>query len=266
MNSKLASLLLSIAIGIALLILWQAYVVYFKVPNYLLPRPEAVAIAAVDAFTSGYIWPHLLFTTETTVLGYVLGCAIGVALGSILAEWRPLERALYPYIVFFQSIPKVALAPLLIVWFGYGLESKVVLVALISFFPVFINTFVGIRQTDVDLINVLRVCSASRASVFFLVKLPAAAGAIFASLQIAVSFSLIGAIVAEFVASKQGLGTVIQQGALSMDTGLVLTGVLVLSVMGMIGTAVIRALHKRVVFWEARGDTLTQPARGELTG
>ncbi len=134
------------------------------------------------------------------------------------------------------------------------------LVALICFFPVFINTFVGIRQTDGDLVDVLRVCSASRASIFFHVKIPAAAGSIFASLQIAVSLALIGAIVAEFVASKEGLGTVIQQGALTMDTGLVLTGVFILSIMGMIGTAVIRFVHGRVVFWEARGDAATRPS------
>jgi NitT/TauT family transport system permease protein len=182
-------------------------------------------------------------------------------LGGLLAEWPILERGLYPYIVFFQSMPKVALAPLLIVWFGFDLQSKVILVALISFFPVFINTFVGVRQADNDLIDVMRVCSASRASIFWHVKLPAAAGSIFASLQIAVSFSLIGAIVAEFVASKRGLGTVIQQSAQSMDTGLNITGVLILSVMGMIGTALVRIAHKRVVFWEARDAMLTTGGR-----
>jgi NitT/TauT family transport system permease protein len=259
-SNRVRTVLLSGAVGIALIGVWYTYIDYFNVPNYLLPRPDAVVRSAIVAFGNGYIWPHLWFTTESTVLGFVLGCGVGIILGSVLAEWQTAERALYPYIVFFQSMPKVALAPLLTVWFGFGLESKVMLVALICFFPVFINTFVGIRQADGDLVDVLRVCSASRTSVFFHVKIPGAAGAIFASLQIAVSFALIGAIVAEFVASKEGIGTVIQQGALSMDTGLVLTGVFILSIMGMIGTAIVRLIHNRVVFWEARGDALTQPS------
>jgi NitT/TauT family transport system permease protein len=260
MSEGVKSFVLSVLVGVALIAAWFGYIAYFKVPTYVLVRPDVVLDTGIHAFTSGYIWPHLWFTTQATLFGFVLGSATGIMLGSILAESRILERAFYPYVVFFQSMPKVALAPLLIVWFGFGMASKVVLVALISFFPVFINTFVGMRQTDSDLINVLRVCNAPRASIFFHAKVPAAAGTIFASLQIAISFSLIGAIVAEFVASKQGLGTVIQQGALSLDTGLIMTGVIILSFMGMIGTAIIRYVHHWVVFWEARGDALTQPS------
>ncbi len=258
--ARRGAVLLSILAGIALIAAWYGYIVLFHVPSYVLPRPDAVVLSAARAFGSGYIWAHLLFTAEATVVGYFLGCGVGIALGGALAEWPTVERALYPYIVVFQSMPKVALAPLLIVWFGFGIESKIVMVALICFFPVFINTFVGIRQADGDLIDVLRVCSASRANIFWHVKIPAAAGSIFASLQIALSFALIGAIVAEFVASKEGIGTVIQQGALAMDTGLVLTGVFILSFMGMIGTAVIRFVHARVVFWEGRGEALTRPS------
>jgi NitT/TauT family transport system permease protein len=155
--SRIATMFLSIAVGVALIAAWYFYVVHFHVPSYLLPRPDVVLMSAVQAFTEGYIWPHLWFTTQSTVIGYVVGCAIGVVLGGVLAEFQTLERALYPFIVVFQSMPKVALAPLLIVWFGFGLESKIVLVALICFFPVFINTFVGVRQADSDLVDVLRV-------------------------------------------------------------------------------------------------------------
>lgn len=261
MDTKIKGWILSAVIGIVFIAAWYAYVIIGKVPNYLLPRPDVVLATAYGAFRSGYIWQHILFTTESSLIGFFFGSIVGAVLGGLLAEWPILERGLYPYIVFFQSMPKVALAPLLIVWFGFDLQSKIILVALISFFPVFINTFVGVRQADNDLIDVMRVCSASRASIFWHVKLPAAAGSIFASLQIAVSFSLIGAIVAEFVASKRGLGTVIQQSAQSMDTGLNITGVLILSVMGMIGTALVRMAHKRVVFWEARDTMLTTGER-----
>jgi len=184
------------------------------------------------------------------VLGYFVGCGLGLILGSLLAESRTLEKFIYIYVVILQSIPKVALAPLIIMWFGFGIESKIVMVALICFFPVFINTFVGIRQPDPDLIDVLRVFSASRSLIFFHVKLPAAAGSIFAGLQIAVVLGLIGAVVAEFVASQYGLGTVIQSAALELDTSLMLTGVFSLALMGVAGSLLVRICHRKVVFWE----------------
>jgi len=261
MDERAKGWILSLVIGVVFVAAWYFYILVGHVPNYLLPRPDAVVASAYSAFHSGYIWGHILFTAESSVFGFLVGSVVGAFLGTVLAEWLTLEKGLYPYIVFFQSMPKVALAPLLIVWFGFGIESKIVLVALISFFPVFINTFVGLRQADGDLIEVLRVCDASRWSIFWHVKMPAAAGTFFASLQIAISFSLIGAVVAEFVASRSGLGTVIQQSAQSMDTGLNITGVLILSVMGMIGTAIVRFVHKRVVFWEARDALLTTAGR-----
>jgi NitT/TauT family transport system permease protein len=256
-RETLKLIFLPLIVGIAVIAAWHVYVVFMQVPNYIMPRPEAVALSIYQAFSTGYIYPHIIFTAKSAIFGYILGCAAGIALGSFLALSPILERAVYPYVVLFQSMPKVAIAPLLIVWFGFGLESKIVMVALITFFPVFINTFVGIRQADSDLVDVLQVSSASEASIFFHVKIPSAAGSIFAGLQIAVSFSLIGAIVAEFIASREGLGTVIQQAALTMDTSLIFTGVIVLSLMGMIGNGIVRFAHKRIVFWEARGGTLT---------
>jgi NitT/TauT family transport system permease protein len=263
MLASVKKMAVPVLVGIVGLLAWYAYVVAFDVPKYLLPPPDLVALSLIESFTSGYIWPHLWFTTKAAVLGYILGCGTGIILGALLAQSRFLEKALYPYVILFQSMPKVALAPLLIVWFGFGLESKIVLVALISFFPLFINTFVGIRQADSDLIDVLRVCSASNASIFFHVKLPSAASSIFAGLQIAVSLSLIGAIVAEFVASQLGLGIVIQQAALTMDTSLIFSGVLVLSVMGVVGTALVRIAHERVVFWEGRQTPLTRSGNAQ---
>jgi NitT/TauT family transport system permease protein len=256
MRDAAKRLLLPSIVGAVLIAIWYAYVGLLHVPSYVMPGPQAVAISFYQAFRSGIIFPHLAFTAESAVLGYVAGCAAGIAIGSALAVLPFLERALYPYVILFQSMPKVAIAPLLIIWFGFGIESKIVMVALISFFPVFINTFVGIRQADSDLIDVLRVSSASELNIFFHVNIPAAASAIFAGLQIAVSLSLIGAIVAEFIASQKGLGTVIQQAALTQDTGMIFATVFILALMGMIGNGLVRIAHKRVVFWETRGNTL----------
>jgi len=234
---------------VALIALWVGYLDVFNVPDYILPTPAAVWKTTVAAYTDGFIYPHLLFTLKSTVIGYVFGCLAGLLLGGLLGESRSVERFIYPYVIVLQSMPKVALAPLIIVWFGFGIESKIAMVTLISFFPVFVNTFVGVRQADPELIDTLRACSAGRWRIFFDVKLPCAAGAIFAGLQIAVVLGLIGAVVAEFVASKQGIGTMLQSAAVDLNTSLMLTGVLTLAAIGVGGNMLIRFLHRKIVFW-----------------
>ena len=250
MREKVTLVLCPLITLVVVIFLWSAYLEIFEVPNYILPDPYSVFSTFIAAYSQGHIWPHLFFTFKATALGYFVGCGLGLTLGSLLAESRTFEKFLYIYVVILQSMPKVALAPLIIVWFGFGIESKIVMVALICFFPVFINTFVGIRQADPDLIDVLRVFSASRSLIFFHVKLPAALGSIFAGLQIAVVLGLIGAVVAEFIASQHGLGTVIQSAALELDTSLMLTGVFSLALMGVAGNLLVRICHRKVVFWE----------------
>ena len=250
MREKVTLVLYPLITLVVVIILWSVCLELFEVPNYILPDPYSVFSTFIASYLQGHIWPHLFFTFKSTALGYFVGCGLGLTLGSLLAESRTFEKFLYIYVVILQSIPKVALAPLIIVWFGFGIESKIVMVALICFFPVFINTFVGIRQADPDLIDVLRVFSASRSLIFFHVKLPAASGSIFAGLQIAVVLGLIGAVVAEFIASQYGLGTVIQSAALELDTSLMLTGVFSLALMGVAGNLLVRICHRKVVFWE----------------
>jgi len=230
--------------------LWLTYLDLFDVPDYILPTPMAVLETLYAAFTEGFIYPHLLFTLKSMVIGYFFGCLAGLTLGSLVAESRTFERFVYPYVILIQSMPKVALAPLIIVWFGFGIESKIAMVVLICFFPVFINTIAGIRQADQALIDVLRACSASRARIFFHVKVPAAGSTIFAGLQIAVVLGLIGAVVAEFVASRKGLGTMLQSAAVDVDTALMLTGVFTLALIGLCGNLTIRFLHRKIIFWE----------------
>ena len=168
------------------------------------------------------------------VIGYLLGCFLAVVIGALLAEIPIIERALMPYIVALQSMPKVALAPLIIVWFGFGMSSKVVLVALICFFPVFINTLVGIRSVNPDIVNLYRAFSASRWNILLNVKLPAAASSIFAGLQISVAMALIGAVVGEFIASKAGLGNLLQASSMTMDVATMFAVVIVLGGMSVL--------------------------------
>jgi NitT/TauT family transport system permease protein len=149
-------------------------------------------------------------------------------------------------------MPKVALAPLIIVWFGFGILSKIVMVALICFFPVFINTIIGIRSTDPNLIDLMRVFSASRFNIFLQVELPSASSYIFGGLQIAVVFGLIGTIVSEFVASQRGLGVLIQASSSNLDVASTFALLVTLGLIGVIGSELVSFIHRKVVFWERR--------------
>jgi NitT/TauT family transport system permease protein len=242
------------ALFAAFLASWQLSIMWFQVPAFLLPSPLSVAQSLWNGIVEGTLYPHVLATLTSTVSGYLVGCSLAILLGGLLSEFPLAERLMSPYIVAFQSMPKVALAPLIIVWFGYGVLSKIVMVALICFFPVFVNTLVGLNAVDNNLLSLYRVFSASRLSVFFNVKLPSAAGGIFAGLQIAVAMALIGAVVAEFVASRVGLGNLIQSAAVNLDVATMFACVLLLALIGVTGSWALRSLHRRVVFWENRAN------------
>lgn len=169
---------------------------------------------------------------------------------SAMSESSILERAFYPVVIGLQSIPKVALAPLLIVWFGFGLESKVVMVALMCFFPCFVNTITGLKSYDRNLANMYRAFGSKKLDIFVSVKLPAALGHIFAGLQVSVILALLGTVVSEIISSKRGLGNVIQASALNFDVGTMFACVIILSAMGIIASQTIKYLHRKLVFWE----------------
>jgi NitT/TauT family transport system permease protein len=224
------------------------------VPSYLLPTPKSVLSALWSGLVGGSYWPDVAYTVTATLVGYVIGSVAALAVGIAAAESRSFERFVFPWIVAVQSMPKVALAPLILVWFGFGLSSKVVLVALICFFPLLVNTISGIRRADPELIDMCRSFGRSSIFIFLHVKLPAAASAIFAGLQVGIVLALIGAVVGEFIASEHGLGYLIGSATVNMNTATMFAGVLLLSVIGMTGSAVVRFVQDRVVFWEGRTD------------
>lgn len=185
MKERLLAIALPLAAVVLLLACWDRAVVWLQIPTYLLPRPVDVGASLWGGYVAERTyWKHLATTMYEVVLGYGIGCTVALLAGAIVAESRWIERTLMPIVVAIQSIPKVALAPLLIVWFGFGVSSKMVLVALICFFPVFINSFYGFRSANPDLLRLYRAFGSSRLHVFRQVKLPSAAGSIFAGLQI----------------------------------------------------------------------------------
>ena len=250
MSDRIKSFVYPLMTGLVLLAIWLVSVHVFKVPNYLIPSPHGVLQALRVGYLEGQYWPHFFFTLQSTVLGYSFGCGLAIVIGTLVAESQTFERFIYPYVVALQSTPKVAIAPLILVWFGFDLTSKVIMVALMSFFPMFINTVVGIRQTSPAMLDLMRVFSASRLHVFWNVKLPAAAGHIFAGLQISVVLSLIGAVVSEFISSTKGLGYLIQSASLNMDLATMFACLFSLIGIGLAGTQLIKFLHSKLVFWE----------------
>lgn len=235
---------------VILLGLWFGAVHILHIPNYVLPSPEAVAMALKRGYIDGLFWEHFAFTLQSMVIGYVIGCGIAFALGCLFSESRTVERLFYPYVVALQSMPKVALAPLILVWFGFDMASKVVMVALVCFFPMFINTVVGLKSTNPALLDLMNAFSASKVHILARIKIPSAAGHIFAGLQIAIVMGLIGAVVAEFVSATKGLGYLISASAVNMDTNVMFAGLVSLAALGIGASMVVRLVHRRVVFWE----------------
>jgi NitT/TauT family transport system permease protein len=167
-----------------------------------------------------------------------------------VAMSRPVEFFLYPYIVMFQSLPKVALAPLIVVWFGLGLTSKVINAALIAFFPLLVNTMVGLRSADEERVSLMRSLAASERQIFWMLRLPNALPFVMAGLDVAMIFALIGAIVAEFVGAQKGLGMLIQSMNFNMDVSGQFSILLILSVVGLILNRGVMMIRKRVLFWD----------------
>jgi NitT/TauT family transport system permease protein len=241
---------LRIVLLLAFLGAWEVAVRVLAVPVYILPTPSGTA-QALWRGVSSLVYVHNLWATLIeTLLGFVCGTALAFVLGTVLALSRRVEYYLYPFVIMFQSLPKVALAPLIVLWFGIGLSSKVLNAALIAFFPLMVNTIVGLRSADEDRVNLMRSLDASEAQIFWMLRLPGALPFIMAGLEVAMIFALIGAIVAEFVGATQGLGMLIETLNFSADVAGVFSILFILSMLGLLLNQGILALRRRVLFWD----------------
>lgn len=232
-----------------LMLLWQGSVWYFEIPEYVLPAPRRIGEALIHAWVGGAFWEHAWFTVKGALIGFVIGSIAAVICGVLVAEVRPAALALYPLVIGIQSMPTVAIAPLIIVYFGIGLASKVVTVSLLCFFPVFVNTVHGLRSADPRLIDLYRAASATRLRTLVDVKFPSAVDHIMASLQIAMVLSFVGCVVSEFVASTAGLGHIIRTFANDLNVAVMFAAIVSLGVIGASAGSLITLLHRRVVFW-----------------
>ncbi|MEJ0015274.1 MAG: ABC transporter permease [Acetobacteraceae bacterium] len=233
-----------------LLAIWEALVRVLEIPAFLLPAPSSVFMALYRGTVSGLYEEHIMVTLAETIMGFIVGSVGGLLLGTAVALSRRFDYFIYPIIVMFQAMPKVALAPLIIIWFGLGITSKVVNAALVCFFPLMINTIVGLRSADEDRVALMRSLAATPLQVFWMLRVPNALPYIFAGLEIAMIFALIGAIVGEFVGATSGLGMLIQSMNFTMDVAGQFSILLILSVIGLGLNFGITMIRRRVLFWD----------------
>ena len=233
------------------LAVWELLVRLFQVPTYILPPPSLVVEALWRGIEDGLYAKHLFYTLVSTLSGFAIGVALGLTLGTIIAVNRYADYFLYPYVVMFQSLPKVALAPLIVLWFGLGISSKIVTAALISFFPLMVNTIVGLRSVDEDRLNLMVALDATRRQIFWYLRIPSALPFIMAGLDIALILALIGAIVAEFVGAQAGLGVLIQAMNANMDVSGQFSVLLILALFGLALNRSILLVRKRILFWDS---------------
>ena len=233
---------------------WYAATHVFGVPPLVLPPPDEVWTSLVAGLSRppldpGSYWYHTGVTVWEALLGFVVGSGVGIALGAALAHWRMLEKVAYPYVVVFQALPKVALAPLVVIWFGFDLDGKVIITAVITFFPLLVNTMVGYQSVEQDRIDLARSCNASAGQIFFKIILPSALPYLFAGLNVASVLALLGAIVGEFVGARSGLGMLLMQYNQSMEIASVFAVLIILGVVGFLMNYAIRVAEKRFCFW-----------------
>lgn len=233
--------------------LWQAAVVVLEVPTYLLPTPLAILDAAVLKAPS--IWRHSLVTTLEVLLGFGASVAVGVPLGVAVTQWRLFERMVYPILVALQSVPKLALGPLLIVWFGFGTAPKLVMVFLIAFFPIVVDTAVGLRSVAPETTELARSIGLGALSTFTKIRLPQALPSIFGGLKVAITLAVVGAVVGEFLGSDSGLGYLLVSAGGQLQTALLFAALIVLTSLGLALYAAVSLVERLTIPWAAEEHT-----------
>ncbi len=236
-------------VGVAGLLIWHYGVIWSGIQEFILPSPAQVFEALQIQFQDALFYEHLWVTSQEAITGFFLAAVGAISLGTAVSQIKVFERMIMPYVAAIQTIPKIALAPLFVIWFGYGMASKVVMSAVICFFPILINVIEGLNSADSERIRMLTVFGASKAQIFKKVKLPSALPFIFAGLDIGIVFAILGAVVGEFLGAQRGLGILILQTQYNFDIAGMFAVLIVLSMMGFTGHMIVLALKKKFAFW-----------------
>jgi NitT/TauT family transport system permease protein len=250
----LSELAPTLILSATVLVVWEIAIRLFKVPNFVLPAPSAIVASLIENRV------QLLAATRSTAVeilfGFALASIVGVGVALVIVRFERFGKALYPLVVLFQTVPKVALAPIFILWFGYDLTPKVTLIVVIAFFPVAIDMLAGLQSVEPSFVALMQSVGASRGEVLLRVRIPHSLPQLMAGLKVAITFSVIGAIVGEFAGANAGLGYVIQFASTQLDTALVFAALVVVSVLGLAFYYAVEFLERAIVPWAPKFDPM----------
>ncbi|NLT73965.1 MAG: ABC transporter permease [Chloroflexi bacterium] len=244
---RLRQLWPSVALCTALLCGWQAAVNLLGVQDWLLPSPVQIARAGWQA--APILCPHIWETTRETLAGFALALFVGLGLGMLVDYSSTVRAAVYPLLVLSQTVPVIAIAPLLVIWFGYGILPKVIVVALVCFFPIVINTADGLQSTDAEQIALLRTMGATRSQIFRKVRLPGALPAFFTGIKVGITYSVVGAIMGEWVGASSGLGVFMLRATNSFRTDWVFVSIAVTAMLSLMLFGAVTLLERAALRW-----------------
>ena len=259
MHSKSTKYKLNLALAptlffVGILGAWELLVKVLSVPEYILPTPTMI-IKEIAANLNLYLF-HSGITIFEVVSEYVIVNIIGFFIAIIFTYSKTMERGLYPYIIALKTTPIIAIAPILVVWFGSGISSKIATAALICFFPMVVNTVKGLHSVDNDAINLLRSFKATKFQVFMKLRLPAASPYIFSALRISTGLAVVGAVVGEFVGAKYGLGFLTLTSSYYLDTTKMFAAVVMSAFIGVTFFFIVSQIEKKIVFWDSANDVI----------
>jgi len=244
LTEKWLGRVLVIATAGIFLLIW--HIAASRTSPLILPSPWSVATRLVSFVGSGRAWPHIILTTQEIIAGFAVGSLLGVTCGTLAAEFRIARRVIMPYVIITQALPKFALAPILVIWFGFGMGPKVIIAALIAFFPLLENTYLGLTSTPKEHLELFRALRASRWVTLTKLRVPHAVPAISSGVRVALMLSLVGAVVAEYVGANKGLGALIIVSQGTLDTELMFVAFVLLTTLGF-SLDKVHALGHRIV-------------------
>ncbi|HEX2547385.1 MAG TPA: ABC transporter permease [Ramlibacter sp.] len=237
----------ALVLTLGILVLWELAARVLKLPEFVLPAPSMIwnMLITRQGALAGASW----VTAEEILYGFLLSVAVGVVIAVVIARFERLGEAVYPLMVLFQNVPKIALAPLFILWFGYDLAPKILLIVVMAFFPVALNMLVGLRSADPNLVTLLKTVGASKTEILWRVQIPHSLPYLMSGIKIAITLSVIGAIVGEFAGASAGLGYMIQFASTQMETALVFAALAQVSVLGMAFYYAIELIEWKYLDW-----------------
>src|SRR5258706_15170458 len=234
---------------IFIVVVWDLTIRLFRIPPYQIPAPGDVVVVLWQD------WPELMRqawpTTYATICGFLLSAVFGIPVAMLIAGWKTVESYVYPLLVFSQSVPKIAIAPLFVVWFGFGIVPKVIAAFLLGFFPVVVATVQGFKSVESDVIDLARSMGANPFKVFLKFRLPTALPSIFSGLKVSVTLAVVGAVVGEFVGSNSGIGYVMQKATGTFDLPLMFAALVILSMVGVLLFLAIELIERWLLTWHA---------------